>query len=1348
MTPGRFDRISRIFEMARGLSATQRETLLREECHGDPAILAEVEALLRAHDDVAASESDPLLHTGDELRGAILAPGAAEIPREVGRFRVLSEVARGGIGVVLRAHDEEIGRDVAIKLLKPDFAADARVARRLLGEGRIAGQLQHPYIVPVHEVGLLGGTTPYLTMKLVEGSTLASLLAGRANPLVERLRFLRILEQVCEAMAYAHSRRVIHRDLKPSNVMIGAFGEVQVMDWGLAKALPSLGAAPASTEDPREETSSMPPSLTAVDSNLSIAGSIMGTPAYMSPEQARGELESLDERTDVFSLGAILCEVLTGEPPFSGITTGEVLRKARDGNLGEAFARLDACTADRDLLDLARAALAPARDDRPRDAASVAAALGRHAHSLEERAQKATLAAAEERVRTRGERKARRLTVVIALLVLAGLAVGGGIYLAAERGRLEQARSAEKRLDAAVEEARSQLRSAEDRSAAPQSSPSSWEAARVAARNARSLIREDMDPALRQSAEVLVGEIENRADIAAFREELERTRTEGESLFLNRDDPRRAQLYADVFRRRFGVDFESIEAEAAAEKLMATGQAESIVPALDEWARVLRDLPRARGKSWMKIVEIARLADADPFRRSLRDALLAEDAGRLESLVRGLDPRTLEPQSLLLIALSLRQLRNDKASRAILGDAQRVYPGDFWINWFLAVAHVKPPENNSTRAAQFLTAALALRPGSPLVYQALARSYREAGLLQDAVLIARRGLEIAPDHPQSLITLGVALEALGDIEGARSAYERAESESVDDNHVRSLATHNLGVLLSREGRSAEAIRSFERSIEIAPLNFLHYNALGYEHFSHGRLKSALDAFKKAVEGNESDTRFWTNYGNALLTAGDVPAAQKAFDEAVRLDPRNALALRLLGAAQMRVEGEGRSLEKALGSFLQAANLEPDRGYPFEKAIEILEGTGDRLAKEPLRAWIEGNEKILRRSTSSTHARASQSLATAWTLLPDPSYATSALLAAEQNARRTRRQDPGSLVLLAEVLWHAGRKLTSLETVEEALALPAGDTERALSLAQRIRSEALPDLWTFGSVDAAVSGIDRDAGLEASHERFAYFLARDAVGGARLRRLYLEARLLQLEGSHQKALGKLEEVLEFERKQPGPFLALRESLDALHPPAAAEAAFRDALRKGAPESPLPRPPTTPRVLEPRGGEEADPLGFDLRATPFRHVDPRVRLEGARWRIWTEGADPERQPTLDVFIEKDEGSVRIPAGLILSGQDYRAGVLHRGSDGRWSPESDPVSFQMRAAPLERRPFDIRDQLTLDVIHDPGDETDDGLDSQGNLFGVDGFDGISTENPAAQGLPRDGRVGVHKLAEHGGP
>jgi serine/threonine-protein kinase len=230
-------------------------------------------------------------------------------------------------------------------------------------------------------------------MKLVKGETLSKLLADRDDVASERGKFIGIFGQVCQTMAYAHSRGVIHRDLKPANIMVGAFGEVQVMDWGLAKVLPAGGVADEKNSLQKQQGQSIIQTMRSVGSDPPGAarsvgsqtqmGSVMGTPAYMPPEQALGEIDQMDERADVFGLGGILAELLTGKPPYVGNDATQVYRLASRGKLEDCFQRLDACGADSELITLAKHCLELEPKDRPRDASVLAERISGYLESVE-----------------------------------------------------------------------------------------------------------------------------------------------------------------------------------------------------------------------------------------------------------------------------------------------------------------------------------------------------------------------------------------------------------------------------------------------------------------------------------------------------------------------------------------------------------------------------------------------------------------------------------------------------------------------------------------------------------------------------------------------------------------------------------------------------------------------------------------------------------------------------------------------------------------------------------------------------------------------------------------------------
>src|SRR5262245_47470813 len=259
----------------------------------------------------------------------------AEHTLKSSRYKLHGEIARGGMGAILKVWDEDLRRNLAMKVIlgkaEPTSEGktppvDRRLLARFLEEAQVTGQLDHPGIVPVHELGLDQDGRVYFTMKLVKGRDLKAIfdLVFEQKEGWSETRALGVILRVCEAMAYAHAKGVIHRDLKPANVMVGSFGEVFVMDWGLARV---LGRKDTQDIRPRQEGSGGADSVVttvkkdvrAPDSDsplLTMEGDVMGTPAYMPPEQARGEIERLSARSDVYSIGAMLYHLLARRPPY------------------------------------------------------------------------------------------------------------------------------------------------------------------------------------------------------------------------------------------------------------------------------------------------------------------------------------------------------------------------------------------------------------------------------------------------------------------------------------------------------------------------------------------------------------------------------------------------------------------------------------------------------------------------------------------------------------------------------------------------------------------------------------------------------------------------------------------------------------------------------------------------------------------------------------------------------------------------------------------------------------------------------------------------------------------------
>ncbi|MBM75704.1 MAG: hypothetical protein CMK59_09915 [Proteobacteria bacterium] len=293
------------------------------------------------------------------------------------RYQFQGVLGVGGMGEVIRVHDRKLGRYVAMKIIRQDLAHHRQVLYRFIREAQISAQLEHPNIIPIHEIGELVDGRVYFSMKEVQGDTLENVLldlhmnsrkAGRWDKTIDGVDFRGLIDmfhKVCEAIGYAHQHGVIHRDLKPENIMVGAFGEVLVMDWGIAKV---LGDSEGAASDYFEELG-VPVGRKKYQTRM---GSVSGTPAYMAPEQARGEIDRLCAQTDVFSLGAILYEIFSGRAPRSG-SVHQMLEQAQSADkISEPQAT---APIPEELLEIFHKATAQKIEDRFPDAAALGQAI-------------------------------------------------------------------------------------------------------------------------------------------------------------------------------------------------------------------------------------------------------------------------------------------------------------------------------------------------------------------------------------------------------------------------------------------------------------------------------------------------------------------------------------------------------------------------------------------------------------------------------------------------------------------------------------------------------------------------------------------------------------------------------------------------------------------------------------------------------------------------------------------------------------------------------------------------------------------------------------------------------------
>jgi tetratricopeptide (TPR) repeat protein len=912
----------RIEEFLAGWQGEQRLELLRElvaldvlcrRRRGEQCLAADYERFpeLSADslaDSLAGQPSAPDQRTSARQERTPLAEDA-DVPAQVGRYRIEGEVGRGAMGVVLRAHDADFGRPLAIKVLLPRHRGNAELERRFREEARLTGQLQHPGVPAAHEMGTLPDGRPFFALKLVKGRTLADLLAARTAPSEDLPRFLGIFEQLCQAVAYAHSRGVIHRDLKPGNVMVGAFGEVQVMDWGLAKVLGTETAEPsANGEEPSTVYTGR------AEGALTQAGTVLGTYAYMPPEQARGEVSRIDERADVFGLGAILCEVLTGSPPYG---REQVQRQARQADLAGAFARLDRCGAEPELVGLARACLAAEPAARPRHGGEVAEAVGAYLAGVQQRLRQAELERARAQVKAAEERRRRRVQLALAatLLGLLALAAGGGLLLQRQR---EQRR----REQTAVATALDKVGALHEQERWPEARALLEQALGQLSGSAPAELRQRLQRALADV--VLVGELD---DIRLQKATL----VEGTFDFAGAD-----RAYAQVFHRR-GLGPESEEPEAVAARVRGSAVKGQLLAALDDWAHAAGDTPR---RAW--VLAVARRADPHPWRDRIRDPALWRNPARLKALAAQTKADDLSPHA----AVALSWLLDDLGAVQLLRAVQRRHPGDFWVNHRLG-RHLDTAGQHE-EAIGYLRVAVALRPRASTAHNNLGIALKAKGELGEAIACYRRAIAADPKYAKAHTNLGVALHARGDVEGAIACCREAialDPKLAGAHYNLGIALHargdvagaiacfkraiaadakdakahyNLGVALAAKGELAGAIACFRRAIAAEPKYAVaHYN-LGKALQDKGELGEAIACYRKAIAADRRFAPAYTNLGVALVDKGRVAEAIACYHKAIALEPKNAYAHNNLGRALQR---QGK-VQPAITSYRQAIAADP------------------------------------------------------------------------------------------------------------------------------------------------------------------------------------------------------------------------------------------------------------------------------------------------------------------------------------------------------------------------------------------------------------------------------------------
>jgi serine/threonine-protein kinase len=891
-------------------------------------------------------------------------PSPGGVGLDLRAYQLLERLGSGGMGEVYLSRDPGLDRLLALKVLRAEWQGNPDMERRFQAEARITGSLQHPAIVPVHDLGRLPDGRLFFTMKVVRGRTFADMLAEPgANVAGQQGVRLGVFAQVCQAVAYAHSKGVIHRDLKPENVMVGRFGEVQVMDWGLAKLLPRASETAVHPAGAGEVVGSQP-------GEVGQTYGAVGTLAYMAPEQANGEWERADERLDVFGLGGILCAILTGQPPYVGDSVAEVQHKAQSGDLREAIARLEGCGAEPELVRLARACLSAEVEGRPRHAGQVTQSVESHQAALEQRLRHAELGQARAEARAEGERKRRRLTLALAtavFLLVAG--VGSGAWLLQQQRAEAQARQREAGRQAmlALQGGRPLLEEgwqANDVAKVEQARAEAERAVDIAARG-------EAEPAVRQQADAFRRETQERlgrarsngalmaalADISVPRE-TRRYAPDESGLVAAVAEPSVEEQYAAAFRH-WGVD---VDRTPDAE-LVACFQREpepvrqEVIAGLDAWM-LERRKQKALEERWRRLLGLAGRLDHSAVRRHLRALLsgglpphpttvagvagalagpglpwaalagLACDSHAHMPELRGPEKLANEPVlTVVLLARTYWAFGDRAGAEQVLRQAVAARPQQVVL--LNDMGRMLEGSGRLGEATEYYRAAHMVRPqlGVALA-RGLVKTGRGAegeGVLHD--LVGRQ-----PNNPDMHFFLGHALHEQKKLSEAVGSYRQAVA--LDPRHAP--AHNNLGAVWYGEGKVGEGVACFQKAIFLDPKCAVAHCNLGVALKGKGEVEGAIDCYQKAILHDPKCAVAHCNLGNALKVKGDLGGAIECYRKAIDINPKLAPAHDNLGVA---LKGKG-DVEGAIESHLKAIAADPKNASAYYNLGNALRGKGE------------------------------------------------------------------------------------------------------------------------------------------------------------------------------------------------------------------------------------------------------------------------------------------------------------------------------------------------------------------------------------------------------------------------
>jgi serine/threonine protein kinase/Tfp pilus assembly protein PilF len=904
--------------------------------HGDPqqslVVLSAVSAVRQAlHEvadaDVQASLARVPVANAPQAEGTVsyqaLDAGAPGL-----RYRVLRPHASGGLGEVFVAEDTELHREVALKEIRKEHAENTDSRGRFVRKAEITGGLEHPGIVPIYGLGQYEDGRPFYAMRFIQGDNLKEAIQRfhqqspqrergptLATPSERNVAFRELLGRfvdVCNAVAYAHSRGILHRDLKPGNVMLGKYGETLVVDWGLAKPLGRVEGSLDSGEATLR--------LNSANGDLAATrlGSAVGTPAFMSPEQAAGRLDRLGPATDIYSLGATLYAVLTGQPPFTG-DIGEVLRQVQRGDFPPPRqVKADISPA---LEAICLKAMAKDPEERYRTALQLA-------EDVEHWLADEPVSAWPEPLRIRVGRWARQhrpLVAGVAAALLVGLlALGTGAvwYQHQEAQRFaEQVRQEElarKEVDRAAEFLAGLHKQLARNGGVRQllNEPARWQGqlqqAQLYLDKAQALREragESLDPALTDRLQVLQLQLtQGRAD-RQLAEQMEKIRLDWSAQVDGRLDFAAAERQYPKAFADAGLDVAQGQLPQIASRIRKSAIQEQLVAALDNWAFVAWHENHRPLQA--RLLQLARLADPDPWRNQVRDPAAWTDPQTAKALTDTLVAKKIalgefSPQMLESLGQLLLSAKGDAAGW--LRQALAHHPSDFWLNFDLANILAK---DRPSDAAGYYRAALAVRPQSTVAWYNLGNGLVAQKDLPGAVDAFRKALTIDPRDTKILVNLGAALHDQKDCPGAMDAYRKALTINPRD----AMAWYNLAITLSEQKDVPGAVDAYRKALAFKPRYAHAWVNLGTLLYSQQDPKGAGAAFQKALDIDPRYTLAWYNLGNVLSAQKDLPGAIQAYQKALQIDPQLAQAHGALGRALLE-RGEFAQAHKATLRALQ------------------------------------------------------------------------------------------------------------------------------------------------------------------------------------------------------------------------------------------------------------------------------------------------------------------------------------------------------------------------------------------------------------------------------------------------